>query len=80
MSLRRLLAVVLAGVLALALAAPAALAEERVCRGTIGSRTVDNVRVPSGATCTLNGTRVEGTIKVENGAKLNANGVRVKGN
>lgn len=77
---RRILAVALVSVLALATAAPAALAEERVCRGTIGSRTVDNVRVPQGATCTLNGTRVEGTIKVENGATLNASGVRVKGN
>lgn len=78
--LRRALAVALVGVLALATAAPAALAEERVCRGTIGARTVDNVRVPQGATCTLNGTTVEGTIKVENGATLSANGVRVKGN
>jgi hypothetical protein len=25
---------------------PAALAEERVCRGSIGARTVDNLRVP----------------------------------
>src|ERR671917_2118858 len=79
--------VVLGGVLALAVSilalmatAPAAQAEERVCRGTIGAATVDNLRVPSGATCTLNGTRVEGTIKVENGATLYANGVRVKGN
>lgn len=78
--MRRILAVALTSVLALTMVAPVALAEERVCRGTIGSRTVDNLRVPSGATCTLNGTRVEGTIKVENGATLYANGVRVKGN
>ena len=78
--LRRILAVTLTSMLALTMVAPAALAEERVCRGTIGSRTVDNLKVPSGATCTLNGTRVEGTIKVENGATLYANGVRVKGN
>jgi hypothetical protein len=65
---------------ALAAFAPAAQAEERVCRGTIGAATVDNLRVPSGATCTLNGTRVEGTVKVERNAKLFANGVRVKGN
>jgi hypothetical protein len=67
-------------VLTLALFAPAAQAEERTCRGTIGSTTVDNLRVPSGAACTLNGTKVEGTIKVENNAKLYANGVRVIGN
>lgn len=78
--LRRILATALASVLALTVMAPAALAEETVCRGTIGARTVDNLRVPSGETCTLNGTRVEGTIKVENGATLFANSVRVKGN
>ncbi len=68
------------GMLALVVAAPTAQAEEKVCRGTIGAKTVDNVRVPSGATCTLNSTRVEGTIKVENNATLLASGVRVKGN
>jgi hypothetical protein len=68
------------GMLTLALFAPAAQAEERTCRGTIGSTTVDNLRVPSGAACTLNGTKVEGTIKVENNATLTANGVRVIGN
>jgi hypothetical protein len=77
---KRILAVVFASLLALVVAAPAALAEERVCRGTIGATTVDNLRVPTGATCTLNGTKVEGTIKVENRAKLYANGVRVIGN
>jgi hypothetical protein len=41
---------------------------------------VDNLRVPSGAVCTLNGTKVKGTIKVERGAKLFANGVSVVGN
>jgi hypothetical protein len=67
-------------VLTLAVFAPAAQAEERVCRGTIGATTVDNLRVPQGASCTLNGTRVEGTVKVERNAKLFANGIRVKGN
>jgi hypothetical protein len=61
-------------------AAPSALAEERTCRGTLGAITVDNLRVPSGATCTLNGTRVEGTVKVERGATLKASVIRVKGN
>ena len=78
--LKRIIVVALAGVLALTVMAPAALAEERVCRGTIGAKTVDNLLVPQGAACTLNGTRVEGTIKVENNAKLTANGVRVIGN
>ena len=83
----RIMAISLTGLFALALSlsallalAPAAQAEERVCRGTIGAVTVDNLRVPSGATCTLNGTQVEGTIKVERGATLFATGIRVKGN
>ena len=77
----------LTAVMALALAvaprraaAPAAQAEERVCRGTIGATTVDNLRVPQGASCTLNGTRVEGTVLVERNATLVATRIRVKGN
>lgn len=57
-----------------------AFAEEVVCRGTIGQRIVDNVRVPPGRTCTLNGTNVQGTVKVERNASLKALGVRVVGN
>jgi hypothetical protein len=60
-------------------AGPAA-AEERVCRGTIGARTLDNVRVPQGATCTLDGTYVKGTVKVGARATLRALDVRVIGN
>ena len=62
------------------LIAPAALAEERTCRGSLGRITVDNLRVPDGATCTLNGTTVKGTIKVESRATLVAASVRVVGN
>ena len=83
----RITAISLTGLMALTLAlgtlmaaASTAQAEERVCRGTIGGATVDNLRVPQNAACTLNGTRVEGTIKVERNATLNASGVRVKGN
>jgi hypothetical protein len=46
------------------------LADERVCRGTIGAVTVDNVRVPQEATCRLNGTRVKGTVTVKRRAVL----------
>jgi hypothetical protein len=61
--------------------APVAVqAEERTCRGFIGNTTVDNLRVPDGATCTLNGTRVKGTIKVETNAVLHAYRVQVIGN
>ncbi len=62
-----------------ALALPA-FAEERTCRGAIGAVTVDNLRVPQDATCTLTGTLVKGTIKVERGATLNASAIRVIGN
>lgn len=57
-----------------------AAAEERTCRGTLGAITVDNLRVPQNATCTLNGTFVKGTIKVERNATLKARGVSVIGN
>ncbi len=70
------------GAVAVACAAlPAtAAAEERTCRGTIGPQTVDNLRVPDGATCTLEGTRVKGTVKVERAASLTARDIKVVGN
>jgi hypothetical protein len=72
---------VLGAVLAGLLAVPAAAsADERDCVGAIGPETVDNLRVPEGATCTLNGTIVEGTVKVEEGATLDAQEIRVIGN
>src|SRR5919106_130016 len=58
----------------------AAIAEERVCRGTIGAVTVDNLRVPQGASCTLLGTKVKGTVKVEARATLRAEDIVVIGN
>ncbi|WP_061295068.1 hypothetical protein [Herbidospora cretacea] len=60
------------------LVSPAA-AEERSCRKSLRAVTVDNLRVPAGATCTLTGTKVKGTLKVERGATLVARGVRVEG-
>lgn len=60
--------------------APVASAEERVCRGSLGAITVDNLRVPQGATCTLNGTYIKGTLKVERDATLHAYKIRVNGN
>ena len=64
----------------LLLAPSAARAEERVCSGAIGAETVDNLRVPEGATCTLNGTEVKGTITVQRAATLRASSIRVVGN
>ena len=60
-------------------AAPAQ-AEERTCRGALGAITIDNLRVPQDATCTLTRTYVKGTVKVERGATLKADAVRVIGN
>jgi hypothetical protein len=67
-------------VLAAAVIPSPAFAEERKCRGTIGAVTVDNLRVPQGATCTLSDTFVRGTITVKGNATLVARGVRVIGN
>jgi len=62
-------------------AAPAATNDERTCRGTIGARNLDvDIRVPSGATCRLNATRVDGNVKIYRNATLIATGVRVGGN
>lgn len=50
------------------------------CQGLLGAVTVDNLYVPQGATCALDGTRVQGTIKVETGASLTARQITVFGN
>jgi hypothetical protein len=62
------------------LAAPVALAEETVCTGTLGPVRLDNVLVPDGSSCTLNGTRLKGTLKVSTGATVSASAVRIIGN
>lgn len=61
-------------------AAPTASADERVCRGYIGKVVTDDVRVPSGATCTMSGTRVKGNITVGSNAVLRATRLSVDGN
>ena len=78
--IRKLVLAFTASILAFALLPQIAVAEEKVCRGTIGDRTLDNVKVPQDASCTLRGTRVKGTIKINEGARLEAIGVRVIGN
>jgi hypothetical protein len=77
---RKLIIALAASVLTIALLPQVAHAEEKVCRGSIGARTLDNVKVPRGATCTLRGTKVKGTIKVNNNARLEAIDVNVVGN
>jgi hypothetical protein len=77
--MRRLLVALMATGVFLSLGS-VALAEETVCKGTIGSKTVDNVKVPQGATCVLDGTKVKGTVKVNRNAVLKAIDVNVIGN
>jgi hypothetical protein len=79
MKTRGIFIVAVAAAAAIAVAAPA-LAEERACRGTLGPVTVDNLRVPQGATCRLNRTRIKGTLKIQRGATLRAERIRVVGN
>jgi hypothetical protein len=64
----------------LSFGAPGVSAEERRCTGRIGATTVDNVRVPGGRSCTLEGTRVRGTVYVSNGATLRVVSARIVGN
>ena len=79
-TMRRTLAILATATLVATAVPQAAMAEERVCRGTIGATTVDNLKVPQSATCTLKGTKVKGTIKVNRGARLEAINVNVIGN
>jgi hypothetical protein len=69
------------GALGLAIAAPAATNDEKTCRGTIGARSLDvDIRVPAGAICRLDRTRVDGNVKIYRNATLIATGARVGGN
>lgn len=56
------------------------LADDFVCRTTVGTRTLDNVVVPSDATCRLEGTTVEGNVTVNRGATLVTAGAYIDGN
>lgn len=65
---------------ALMIAATPAAAEERSCTGHIGAIYLDNIFVPDGASCVLDGTRAKGNIVVGRGAALQARGVSINGN
>jgi cytoskeletal protein CcmA (bactofilin family) len=54
--------------------------EDYTCTSSLGDVTVDDLYVPSNASCTLNGTYVMGNIDVDSNATLYAYGVRVDGN
>lgn len=72
------------GAVVLGLTAAVALApahaDERLCTGSMARVTVDNLRVPEGARCALDGTRIEGSLKIERGATLQARSIRAMGN
>lgn len=65
---------------ALLFAAAPAAAEERICTGRIGAVYLDNIFVPDGRSCTLDGTRAKGNIVVGTGAALVARSVQINGN
>jgi len=57
-----------------------AQAADANCTGVINGQRFENLEVPAGASCTLNGTRVDGNITVGSNAMLAATGVTVGGN
>lgn len=63
-----------------ALAATPAWADEVSCTGSIGAVRLDNIFVPDGATCQLEGTRASGNVVVGTGATLIARSIKINGN
>ena len=61
-------------------ASPAFAQGDRTCTSALGAEAVENVGVPSGATCVMNGTRVGGNVVVNRGATLRLTGGSVEGN
>lgn len=50
------------------------------CNGTLGRATVEDVHVPSGSTCTLDGTRVGGDVTIARDGALHTRGAAIDGN
>lgn len=79
--MRRLFLFLSVAVIGAAIYAPAAVADDRICNGTIGAiSTDDNIVVPAGGSCRLEGTQTDGNVLVHGNASLTALGVRVGGN
>lgn len=57
----------------------AAAGNETLCEDTLGNVPVVNIRVPSGATCTLTDTKISGNVIVEARARLTTNNVKSAG-
>lgn len=66
--------------LGLGLAASPARADEAVCVGYVDDIRVDNLVVPAGETCWLDGTVVRGNLSVGRDATLEAQDARIAGN
>jgi hypothetical protein len=64
----------------LSVGTPAAHADDFQCVGVLGPIIVDNVIVPSGAECVLDGTQVLGNVKTQPGGNLFMFGATVHGN
>src|SRR5690606_33264895 len=56
-----------------------AFADDTNCQGSLGNVKLDDLHVPSGATCTLKDTTIDGNIKVGSNGNLKADGIRVDG-
>src|SRR5574338_517996 len=67
-------------VAALGIAAPPVRADGDICMGYFRQASADNLQVPAGATCWLDGTEVRGNLWVEADATLEARGARIAGN
>jgi hypothetical protein len=76
----KLLAIHAACAVCVASLATTAMAEETQCTSSIGAITLDNIFVPDGATCQLDGTIAKGSIVVGTSSTLIANRVSVGGN
>ena len=62
------------------LASTPALAEEFTCTGTVGAVRLDNIFVPDGATCVLEGARAQGNVVVGTGSTLVGRRSKINGN
>jgi hypothetical protein len=78
MKVKLLVLAALAAAVATLAATPVAQAGDTTCIGTLVG-THDNVVVPSGATCVLNGTQVRGNVKALPNSRLQVNSANIRG-
>jgi hypothetical protein len=78
--MKRFITLAVLALMGLSVGSPAAHADDFRCVGVVGPITVDNVVVPRGAECMLDGTRVLGNVKTKRGGNLFMFGAAVHGN